>query len=70
VPKSLVDSLPLLNRIPLTLVQIAPGVIPQATFGPVSTYDSTSRPSVYNISNFSINGSRNGVTLSSSRFSL
>ena len=61
VPKTLIDSLPLLNRIPLSLVQIAAGVIPQSTFGPVSTYDSTSRPSVYNISNFSVNGSR-GVT--------
>jgi hypothetical protein len=61
IPQKLVENLTLPNRIPLTLVQIAPGVIPQSTFGPVSIYDSTSRPSVYNISNFSVNGSR-GVT--------
>jgi hypothetical protein len=57
----LIDSVPLLNRIPLSLVQLAPGVIPQSTFGPVSVTDATTRPSVYNISNFSVNGSR-GVT--------
>ena len=61
ISQKLVEGLTLPNRIPLTLVQLAPGVIPQSTFGPVSMYDSTSRPSVYNISNFSVNGSR-GVT--------
>ena len=61
ISKDLIGNLPLLNRIPLSLVNIAPGVIPQASFGPISVFDSTSRPSVYGISNFSINGSR-GVT--------
>lgn len=61
IPMNLIANVPLLNRIPLSLVQIAPGVIPQSTFGPVNVFDTTARPSVYSISNFSVNGSR-GVT--------
>jgi hypothetical protein len=61
ITQKLLEGVTLPNRIALQLVQIAPGVVPQATYGPVSTYDSTARPSIYNISNFSVNGSR-GVT--------
>ncbi len=61
ISKNLINNLPLLNRIPLSLVAIAPGIIPQAQFGPISVFDSTSRPSVYGLSNFAVNGSR-GVT--------
>ena len=62
LPKKLIDNLPLFNRVPLSLVLIAPGVIPQGTFGPIfNGAESNPRPIVYTVSNFSINGSR-GVT--------
>ncbi|MBK7931744.1 MAG: TonB-dependent receptor [Bryobacterales bacterium] len=62
VPKRLIDTLPLFNRQPLSLVLIAPGVTPQGTFGPIlNGAENNPRPLVYTISNFSVNGSR-GVT--------
>lgn len=62
VPKKLIDTLPLFNRQPLSLVLIAPGVTPQGTFGPIfNGAENNPRPIVYTISNFSVNGSR-GVT--------
>src|SRR5688572_17783712 len=62
ISKKLIDTLPLFNRQPPSLVLIAPGVIPQGTFGPIfNGAENSPRPLVYTISNFSVNGSR-GVT--------
>lgn len=62
VPQQLLNNLPLFNRVPFSLVLIAPGVIPQGTFGPIfNGAENNPRPLVYTISNFSVNGSR-GVT--------
>lgn len=62
VPKKFIDTLPLFNRQPLSLVLTAPGVTPQGTFGPIfNGAENNPRPIVYTISNFSVNGSR-GVT--------
>ena len=61
ISQKFLENLTLPNRISLSLIQLAPGVIPQAAYGPVSVFDTTSRPSIYGISNFSVNGSR-GVT--------
>lgn len=62
VSQQMIDNLPLFNRVPFSLVSLAPGVIPQGTFGPIfNGAESNPRPLVYTISNFSVNGSR-GVT--------
>ena len=62
VSKRLIDSLPLFNRVPFSLVLIAPGVIPMGTFGPIfNGAENNPRPITYTVSNFSVNGSR-GVT--------
>jgi hypothetical protein len=62
VSQQLINNLPLFNRVPFSLVLVAPGVIPQGTFGPIyNGAENQPRPLVYTISNFSVNGSR-GVT--------
>ena len=55
IPKQQIDALPNPNRVPLSLVLIAPGVTPQGGS------DGNPRPGTNSTSNFSVNGSR-GVT--------
>jgi len=59
ISRRLIDNLPLFNRVPFSLVLIAPGVVPNGTFGPIfNGSENNPRPITYTVSDFSVNGSR------------